>query len=138
MVENTGVDEAMEKKTLAYLAVNLKRIRKEKGWSQTELAEKIGAHLTHVSRVERGKYTPTIDFVAKAAKALGVSLDFLVAEDVEGLQEVRVEDKDLADRLRLLETLETLERDALITVMDSMLTKHRMRKLLEGTPLGGR
>jgi transcriptional regulator with XRE-family HTH domain len=122
----------MTKKTISCLSENLKQARKAKGWSQTELAEKLETHLTHVSRVERGKYTPSIDFVAKAAKVLGVSLDSLVAENGEGLQDVHIEDKDLADRLRLLETLESQERDALITVMDSMLTKHRMRKLLEG------
>jgi len=117
------------------LAANLKKARKAKGLSQQNLAERIGAHLTHVNRVEMGKCSPSIDFVAKVANALGVSVDSLIAEDGEGIKDVHIEDKDLAERLRLLETLEKHERDALITVMDGLLTKHRMRKFLEEKPL---
>jgi ribosome-binding protein aMBF1 (putative translation factor) len=35
------------------LGSNLRELRKARGWSQAELAERIDAHLTHVSRVER-------------------------------------------------------------------------------------
>lgn len=113
------------------LAANMRALRKAAGWSQSDLAERIGVHLTHVSRVETGKYTPGLDFVVKAAKAFGVSVDQLVSEDDDGLSEVRIEDKDLAERLALLESLDAEERDALIKVIDSMLTKQRMRQVLD-------
>jgi transcriptional regulator with XRE-family HTH domain len=74
---------------LSPLAQNLRRLRTERGWSQGELAERIGVHLTHVSRVETGKYTPGLDFVVKAAGAFGVTVDDLVTEHPEGLEEVR-------------------------------------------------
>jgi transcriptional regulator with XRE-family HTH domain len=88
--------------------------------------------------VETGKYLPSVGFVAKAAKALGVSLDSLVSESGEGLEDVHIEDKDLAERLKLLETLGKHERDALITVMDGLLTKHRLRRFLDDTPESGK
>lgn len=116
------------------LAANMRALRKAKGWSQSELAERIGVHLTHVSRVETGKYVPALDFVVRAAHAFGVGVDALLAAPDSGLQEVRVEDKDLAERLHLLEALDADERQALIKVIDSMLTKHRMRQLLEAHP----
>lgn len=116
------------------LASNLKKARKAKGWSQQDLADRTEANLTHVNRVETGKYLPSIGFVAKAAKALGVTIDSLVSETGEGMEDVHVEDKDLAERLRLLETLEKPERDALITVMDGFLTKHRLRRFLDDKP----
>ena len=37
------------------LGANVKRLRKEHGWSQTELAEKVGVHLNHINRIETGK-----------------------------------------------------------------------------------
>jgi len=117
------------------LATNLKIARKAKGFSQQNLAERIGAHLTHINRVETGKCSPSIDLVAKIANALGVSVDSLISENSEGIKDVHIEDKDLAERLRLLETLEKHERDALITVMDGLLTKHRMRKFLDEKPV---
>lgn len=120
------------------LATNPRRFRKEKGWSQQELADRIGAHLTHVSRVETGKYAPSLDFVVNAAKTLEVTMDALLSERENALQDVRIEGKEVAERVRLLESLDKREREALITVIDSMLTKHKMRRLLQKEPLEAR
>jgi transcriptional regulator with XRE-family HTH domain len=114
----------------AALAPNMRALRKARGWSQSDLAREIGATLTHVSRVETGKYSPSVDFVIKLARVFGVGVDTLLAEHADGLQEVRIEDKDLAERLRLLESLDAEERQALIKVIDSMLTKKKMLDLL--------
>lgn len=123
-----------ENKMATCLARNLKRLRKARGLSQADFAGQIGAHLTHVSRVETGKYIPSLEFVVKAAKALEVSTDTLLSEAEDGGQEIRIEDKDLADRLRLMATLEKREREALFTFIDTMLTKQRMKKVIEGSP----
>jgi hypothetical protein len=63
--------------------------------------------------------------VVKAARALGVTVDELVSEREEGFQEVRLEDKDLTERLRLLESLDEHEKSALLTVIDAVLTKKK-------------
>jgi transcriptional regulator with XRE-family HTH domain len=112
------------------LASNIRNLRKARGWSQTALAERIGAHLSHVNRVETGKYTPSLDFIVKVAEAFGVTVDDIVADQNDVLKEVRVEDKELSERIRLLESLDKKERDAIITVIDSMLTKKKMLDLL--------
>ena len=49
---------------------NIKRLRKQKGWSQTELAKKIGSHLSHVNRTKIGKYKPSVDVLVKLADYL--------------------------------------------------------------------
>ena len=69
--------------------------------------------------------------MVKAARAFGITVDELVAEHPEGLEEIRLEDKELTERLRLLEDLDTRDREALFTVMDAVLTKQRMKKVLE-------
>jgi len=115
------------------LARNLRALRSERGWSQAELAERIGVHLTHVSRVETGKYTPGLEFVVEAARAFGITVDQLVSEHPDDLQEVRLEDKELSERLRLLESLDPRDREALFTIMDAVLTKQRMKQVLEAT-----
>ena len=131
-------NESVKTEIQSCLASNLKKARKAKGFSQQNLAERVGAHLTHVNRVETGKCSPSIEFVAKVAHALGVSIDALLSDSGEGIEDVHIEDKDLAERLRLLETLERHERDALITVMDGLSTKHRMRKFLAESPTTGK
>jgi len=118
---------------LSPLARNLRALRSERGWSQAQLADRIGVHLTHVSRVETGKYTPGLEFVVEAARAFGITVDQLISEHPHDLQEVRLEDKELSERLRLLEALDPRDREALFTIMDAVLTKQRMKQVLEAT-----
>lgn len=54
------------------LAVNLRRLRHEQGWSQEEFAERVGIHRTYVSDLERGARNPTIAIVERLAKPLKV------------------------------------------------------------------
>lgn len=55
------------------LAANIIRLRKERGWSQEELADRAGLHRTYISGVERGVRNPTIAVVAKIAAVFEVS-----------------------------------------------------------------
>lgn len=57
---------------------NLKRIRKEKGWSQEELAFESGLHRTYISGIERGARNPTVIVLARVAETLNVAVAELV------------------------------------------------------------
>ncbi len=50
---------------------NLKEVRKEKGYSQTELADLVGVSRQTISSIETGQFSPT----AKLALVLCVALD---------------------------------------------------------------
>ena len=53
--------------------------RKERGWSQQELAGKAKTSYQTIWRIENGKHKePGIYIARKIARALGVSLDYLV------------------------------------------------------------
>lgn len=60
------------------LAVNLQRLRRDKGWSQEELAEESGLHRTYVSGIERRVRNPTITVVDRLAVALGAPIGTLL------------------------------------------------------------
>tara|TARA_R110002072_G_scaffold142281_2_gene287641 strand:- start:376 stop:579 length:204 start_codon:yes stop_codon:yes gene_type:complete len=60
------------------LAKNMRRIRREKGWSQEELADRADVHRTYISGVERCVRNPTITIVGRIAGALGVGVGELV------------------------------------------------------------
>lgn len=53
----------------------LRQARRDHGWSQQELAEKIGASRHWVIDVERGKSTAEMGLVLKALSALGMTCD---------------------------------------------------------------
>ncbi|MBE0545856.1 MAG: helix-turn-helix transcriptional regulator [Verrucomicrobia bacterium] len=54
--------------------------RKKVGVSQEKLAEKAGLSTVFISRVERGKESPSVDSLVKIARALGVHVRDLVNE----------------------------------------------------------
>lgn len=54
------------------LAVNLVALRRDRGWSQEELAFEAGLHRTFVAHVERQVRNIALDNIEKLALALGV------------------------------------------------------------------
>lgn len=61
------------------IATNLKRLRKERGFSQEEMAELAEFHRTYVSQLERCVTNISIDGLEKLAMALGVDVVELLA-----------------------------------------------------------
>jgi transcriptional regulator with XRE-family HTH domain len=60
------------------LGDNVRRLRRERGLSQEELAFEAELHRTYISGIERGIRNPTITIVVKVAKAMKVSADQLL------------------------------------------------------------
>ena len=64
---------------------NVARMRKVKGWSQSELARRSGVSQAFISSLEGGRRGKATTDVAEAlAKALGVTVDDLLREAEEG------------------------------------------------------
>ena len=61
------------------VGLNVQRTRKEKGWSQEELAFRAGLHRTYVSGVERGVRNPTVLVLSQLAEALEVTPSTLLS-----------------------------------------------------------
>lgn len=55
----------------------LRNIRKEKGYSQDELAHLAGLHFTYLGKIERTEKNVTIESLEKVTSALGISLEEL-------------------------------------------------------------
>ena len=64
------------------IAVKLKEARREKGWSQQELAERAGLERKTVNRIENKHYSPSIDTLVSLSNALDVSVQALLTEGV--------------------------------------------------------
>jgi len=61
----------------------LAALRKMRGWTQPQLAEKLGITLAALTHYERKAENPTAEFVAKVAKLFNVSVDSLLGHDVK-------------------------------------------------------
>ncbi|MBI4240205.1 MAG: helix-turn-helix transcriptional regulator [Candidatus Rokubacteria bacterium] len=96
----------MDKK--AALGARIKALRKQQGWSQEQLAERVGISTQYVSNIERGKENPTLDLLLRLAEALRVAPVDIFDFEAEGLDrkgiqtEVRkvIETQDV-ERLRI-------------------------------------
>jgi transcriptional regulator with XRE-family HTH domain len=116
-----------------YMAVgdNIRKLRKEKGLTQKELAEKLNTHYTNINRIENNKYIPSLNTLMQVADLFDVTLDYLATGKEDELQEVRIEDKKLAEKFKLIDSLEKEERRALITIIDSILTKKKFKDFFQ-------
>ena len=65
------------------IAANLKRLRKEKGWSQEFMAEAADFHRTYVSQLERCITNISIDGLEQLAQALEVDIIDLLSNQIE-------------------------------------------------------
>ena len=64
-------------------ALNLKKLRLEKGLSQEKLASLAGLHRTYIGSVERGERNISIDNIEKLAKALESNISELLEKDTK-------------------------------------------------------
>ena len=62
------------------VGINLRRIRKECGYSQEGLAFECGLHRTYISGIERGIRNPTVVILERIAAALKVPAARLLEE----------------------------------------------------------
>ncbi len=85
------------------LGARIKELRGARRLSQEKLAEKMGANVTYLSSIERGKENPTLEFLLNLADALGVEISNLFAFDWVGMseRELRKKMKTMIDRADL-------------------------------------
>ena len=60
------------------ISVNLNTLRKQMGYSQEEVAEKIGVSRQAVAKWENGETVPDLDNTVALAELYGVSIDNLM------------------------------------------------------------
>ncbi|TKF21214.1 helix-turn-helix transcriptional regulator [Vibrio genomosp. F6] len=86
---------------------NLKRLRRDKGWTQGELAKNCGIRLGQISKIERNDTDPKLSTIYAISKALEctpnallsdvsqTSLDALLAIALERMQKLPEKDKNI-------------------------------------------
>jgi transcriptional regulator with XRE-family HTH domain len=104
----------------------LKTLRTERGWSQAELAEKIGSDARQVSRYENGRVAPSLDVLARIGEVLDITVDHLLYEAAERRPLTRPHNP-LDARLADLDQLTDDERTTITNVIDALVTKAKLR-----------
>ena len=82
------------------IAERIRLYRQQKGFSQSELAEKSQVNNKSLSRYELGSSIPPADALKNIADALGVSSDALLNDD-----NISVKDKDLLQKFEVIQEM---------------------------------
>ena len=68
---------------LFVLGSNIRKIRKEFGWTQADLAEKSGISVPFMTQIELGRKSASLEVVQNIAAALNISYNQLFEENVD-------------------------------------------------------
>ena len=98
-------------------------LRKEKNWSQGELAQKIEASREIIGKYERNENLPSIEMTLKMAKAFGVTVDYLLGEG-----EYSSYDKDTVDRLKSIQKMDANTKNVLFNVIDTYVQNFKTKQ----------
>ena len=99
------------------------QLRKSKNWSQEDLANHIDASRVMIGKYERGDNMPSIEVLAKMAKAFDVSVDFLLGEGLNASY-----DKEMIKRLDELEVLPLEEKQRIFQYIDLIIRDFKTKR----------
>jgi transcriptional regulator with XRE-family HTH domain len=114
---------------MATLAERLQEFREKRKLTQTRLAELIGVSPRVYNRWENGEATPHWDSVVKIADLLDVSLDELAGRR-ESSDEVVIHNHKLHELYKKVNDLPDTDQQALIILLDSLIARSQMHKLV--------
>lgn len=111
------------------LGQKIREIRKAKGWTQKELAERLGMTTAQISRWEHDHVTPRVKNLQDLAGVFEISEDDF--QDLRPAPPIQMfnEDPELLEIVTQLNTLSGDQRKAVKMVIQSMVTCRRLQDL---------
>ena len=99
----------------------LARLRKERGFTKVEIAERVGFVQTIVSDYERGKLRLNAEMVVRFAEALEITTDELLKPNENGTPLRRKPSFRMQSRLEKIENLPVRQQSTLLKTIDTFL-----------------
>jgi transcriptional regulator with XRE-family HTH domain len=104
-------------------AQRLSALRKQKGFTQQQLADRIETHVQQLKRYEAGSSQPTLDVIRKLAVVLGVTSDqLLFGKDERG------PDDELRLQFEAVTRLDPEGKKVIRSVIESIILRHEARR----------
>jgi transcriptional regulator with XRE-family HTH domain len=113
---------ATEEET-ASIGARIAQLRKERGLTQKELAERLAVTQPVVSDYENDVIRIPADVVVEIAKVLAVSTDELLGLKREARSAGGVKNRRLSRRLQAIDALPKRDQEALLRTIDAFISK---------------
>lgn len=99
------------------VGARVRSLRKNRGWSQEELASRCQLHVTYVGQVERGEKSVTIKNLEKITRALETDL----AELFMGLGALDKKSDNLSELITLFQSLNLKDQKFVVDLLRELL-----------------
>jgi len=110
------------------LGQRIQKLRKEKGYSQTELAKKIGISYAQISRYEiKGSQPPAV-VLNKLADVLDTSVDFIINGNSSEKAQNTLKNTEVLNQFKEMEQLPDNERGVLMQVIRAYIRDFKARQ----------
>jgi len=113
------------------ISQKIRKLRKEKDWTQKELGARMGMDHRNVTKYETGAFKPSIKIVKRFADAFEVSVDELIYDEHEVRPELLIADKELLRQFQEVEKLPEEDKHVAKKVIQAILMKKQLQDLLE-------
>jgi transcriptional regulator with XRE-family HTH domain len=110
-------------KLAAEIGTQLAQLRKEKGITQAELAERLGISQPMASDYERGKLRLHGELIVQLSEILGVSADQILGIQTSQQPKGTIKNRRLNHRLQAIDQLPKRDQDALFRTIDAFISR---------------
>ena len=110
------------------LALRIQELRKQKEWSQNELAERIGISKAQMSRYETKNVQPPANTLNKIANALDTTVDFLISGDKNEKAQASIKNSELLQGFKEMDILPEQEQSMLIKIIRAYVRDYKARQ----------
>ena len=104
--------------------LRIKRLRKQRNWTQKELADKIDVRFPQLNKYEGGLHAPPLEKLILLAEVLDTTVDYLLTGD--RTEQRPLHNSRLLERFQALEEFSSEDQEALIKLIDAMIVKNKV------------
>jgi len=105
----------------------VKRLRKERDWTQSDLGARAGINFRNINRYESDRLKPGLKVLGKLAEAFDVPVDDLLEDGPYKANESQIKDEELFHFFQEVEKMAEEDRSAIKRLIQAMIVKHQVQ-----------
>jgi len=113
------------------IADNIKKLREDKDLMQKEVYNEIGLKPAHYNKLEKGLVEPSVEILGKLSSFYGITIDEIVHYCKAVPETVTIEDKTASEQVRLIAQLNEKDKNTVMSIIDTMLTKQKFQTFFQ-------
>jgi transcriptional regulator with XRE-family HTH domain len=112
------------------LGTRIITLRRKKGFSQTELANKVGVSYAQIGRYEIKGAQPAADILKNIADALDTTSDYLMNGSKDDKAVATLNDNELLQQFKEVDQMNKEDKETVKKLIDAFITKAKIKQLV--------